>query len=106
KMSLWDGKIIGSEKVQNSIKEKFRRDEIFEHDYNTRDLFLQFYKVSQEKSMLKRPPNVFMIFKAVFAIVAKNMNIKLPNGGTELSKLASSIWKGASNAEKHKFEVL
>jgi hypothetical protein len=85
-----------------------QRKDIFEHNYSVNDLFKRFYKVSPEKLdkvKPKRPPNSFMLFRAILGIVSNDIGFKLRDG-PELSKFASSFWKDANENEKRKFKEL
>lgn len=93
---------------QPKIIEHIQRKDIFEHNYNVNDLFKQFYKDSPaelDKVKPKRPPNSFMIFRAILGLVANYKSIKIKDG-PEQSKLAAFFWKGANENEKSKFREL
>src|SRR3954454_14858363 len=94
--------------MNSKIIELIQRKDIFEHNYDVNDLFKQFYKVSPEisdKVKAKRPPNSFMIFRAILGLVGNDKSFKFRDG-PEQSQLASFFWKGAKEDEKSKFREL
>ncbi|CAI2161344.1 9054_t:CDS:1 [Funneliformis geosporum] len=109
----WQGKLKSSKgefpnDVQVKIINKFKREEIFNHEYTTTDLFRKFYKISDTTHLVpKRQVNSFMILRTVIGLVAAERGIKSALGdGTQQSKIAGFIWGGANPCEKKKFEGL
>jgi hypothetical protein len=105
----WAGKLISSnnelpDEKQIEIFNRFKREDIFEHKYNSNDLFKVFYSKHKRP---KRQPNAFMIMRAILGLVAEKQKIKGKLGdGKQQSKLAGLIWKGANENEQRKFRIL
>ncbi|RHZ88366.1 hypothetical protein Glove_23g47 [Diversispora epigaea] len=109
--SEWDNKLISKkgkcpDSQEENIIKQFRRDDIFKSQkYTARFLFEKLCLKNSKNKRPSRPPNPFLITRAIFGMVAVENKIQIGDG-TTTSILVSYVWGGADEQEKRRMKII